>query len=151
MLIDSALRGEGTSGAYVPQADLIEADSDLIATLLQDLDHAEMPILHGRSWTTDAPFRETETALAIARSAGARVVEMEAAALYALSQARGHAIACFAHVTNTMAVNDHDFEKGPASGAEQALALIAAVSRGLSRQMAGATAKARNGEGAPWL
>ena len=67
---------------------------------------------------------------ATARAAGAQVVEMEAAALYAFAQAGGHAVVCFAHVTNAMAISEHDFEKGPADGAEQALTIISTVARG---------------------
>jgi hypothetical protein len=37
---------------------------------------------------------------------------MEAAALYALSQAKGYNIICFAHLTNSMAQKEGDFEKG---------------------------------------
>jgi len=39
-------------------------------------------------------------------------VAVEAAALYALAQARQYAIVCFAHVTNLMAQQGDDFEKG---------------------------------------
>ena len=42
---------------------------------------------------------------------------MEAAALYAFSRAREYPVACFAHVTNSMAQIDGDFEKGEAGGA----------------------------------
>ncbi|CUW41248.1 Putative uridine phosphorylase (fragment) [Magnetospirillum sp. XM-1] len=36
---------------------------------------------------------------------------------------------CFAHVTNTMAQSEGDFEKGEADGAVEALALVAATGR----------------------
>jgi len=70
----------------------------------------------GASWTTDAPFRETEEGIAAARSKGILAVEMEAAALYAFAHARNTKVLCLAHVTNTMAVADQDFEKGEADG-----------------------------------
>jgi len=54
-------------------------------------------------------------------------VEMEAAALYAFAAARGHPVVCFAHVTNQMAVEEGDFEKGAADGVHDALALTAAA------------------------
>lgn len=91
---------------------------------------ARLPILRGTSRTTDAPFLETATALASARAAGARLVEMEAAALYAFAEAPGHAVICFAHVTNAMAVSELDFEKGPGDGAVQSLAVVAAAAQG---------------------
>ena len=54
---------------------------------------------------------------------------MEAAALYAFAAATGHEVVCFAHVTNTMAQTEGDFEKGEADGATATLALVAAVAR----------------------
>ena len=54
---------------------------------------------------------------------------MEAAALYAYAAARGRDVLCLAHVTNTMAVNGDDFEKGQGNGALAAIAMTAAVSR----------------------
>ncbi len=130
ILIDRALRGEGTSHAYVPSSAAIVADPVLIEAVSQGLQDSGLTVGRGTTWTTDAPFRETADALANARGHGAMVVEMEAAALYAFGQARQRSVACFAHVTNTMAVTEGDFEKGPANGAEQALALSAAAARG---------------------
>jgi len=59
--------------------------------------------------------------------AGAAVVEMEAAALYAFGRARNLPIVCVAHVTNQMAQNEGDFAKGPADGAEGALRFVGAI------------------------
>jgi purine-nucleoside phosphorylase len=61
---------------------------------------------------------------------GALAVEMEAAALYAFSTTNGHSIVCFAHVTNSMAQTEGDFEKGEADGAMATLAVVAATARG---------------------
>jgi hypothetical protein len=101
----------------------------LPAHLLEGVDGAfddlREPSLRGGSWTTDAPFRETEAAIAAARERGLVAVEMEAAALNAFAEARGRSVLCFAHVTNQMGQIDGDFEKGAADGAEDALALVA--------------------------
>jgi uridine phosphorylase len=136
ILIDRALRGEGTSYAYLPASPAVDADPGLIAAVETCLDRIVIRTVRGTTWTTDAPFRETQTALATAKAAGALAVEMEAAALYALAAARGCPVVCFAHVTNTMAVAEGDFEKGPSDGAEQALAVVVAAARGwmLQRQ-----------------
>jgi hypothetical protein len=37
---------------------------------------------------------------------------------------------CFAHVTNSMAQTEGDFEKGEADGAKATLAVVAATARG---------------------
>jgi hypothetical protein len=54
---------------------------------------------------------------------------MEAAALYAFAQARRKPVLCLAHVTNKMAVNEGDFEKGDADGADASLRVIEGVVR----------------------
>ncbi len=51
-------------------------------------------------------------------------VEMEAAALYALSAAKFYKIICFAHLTNSMAQTKGDFEKGEEFGSLDTLDLI---------------------------
>ena len=88
-----------------------------------------LPVHQGAAWTTDAPFRETAAAIERCRARGILAVEMEAAALYAFARARGRPVLCLAHVTNQMAVEAGDFEKGEADGAHASLKVIAAVAR----------------------
>ncbi len=101
----------------------------MLAVLRDAFSDLGEPVYQGAAWTTDAPFRETEEAIAAARAHGVVAVEMEAAALYAFARARGRAVLCFAHVTNRMALNEGDFEKGEAGGALDALDVVAAVAR----------------------
>ena len=130
VLIDRALRDEGTSYHYLSPSEFAEADPALTAAVLEKLKGVGEPIYRGAAWTTDAPFRETEAAIRQARDRGILAVEMEAAALYAFAAARQKAVLCFAHVTNRMAVESGDFEKGEADGSAAALAVIAAAARG---------------------
>ena len=127
VLIDRALRDEGTSYHYALPSEYSEADPDLIATATRALKANGVEAITGASWTTDAPFRETEEAVAAARSKGILAVEMEAAALYAFARARNRKVLCIAHVTNTMAVADQDFEKGEADGTIDALRVLEAI------------------------
>jgi uridine phosphorylase len=129
VLIDRALRDEGTSYHYLPPSEFAEADLTLAAAF-EPLKDAGQRVYRGAAWTTDAPFRETEAAIARARARGILAVEMEAAALYAFAAARQKAVLCFAHVTNRMAVESGDFEKGEANGSDAALAVIGAAARG---------------------
>ena len=73
------------------------------------------------------PYRETEAAIASAAAAGIHAVEREAAALYAYAQATSSRVVCIAHVTNSMAVDGDDFEKGEADGTYRILALVNAI------------------------
>jgi uridine phosphorylase len=131
VLIDRAIRDEGTSSHYLPPAPWAHLPAHLRQRLAGALAGAPEPILPAPSWTTDAPYRETATAIDAARAAGAVCVEMEAAALYAYATARRRDVVCLAHVTNTMATTGDDFEKGHANGAMAALAVTATIARTL--------------------
>jgi uridine phosphorylase len=124
VVIDRALRDDGTSYHYLPASEYSEADVHLTELARAALSTAGMAVRVGASWTTDAPFRETEEAIAVALRAGILAVEMEAAALYAFAKARARAVLCFAHVTNQMGRIEQDFEKGISDGAEESLRLI---------------------------
>jgi uridine phosphorylase len=124
VVIDRALRDEGTSYHYAAPSDYSQADPHLVAEAAGALKPAGVTVLTGASWTTDAPFRETEAAIAAARAKGILAVEMEAAALYAFARAANRKVLCLAHVTNTMAVAEQDFEKGEADGTVDALRVL---------------------------
>ncbi|TQF30267.1 nucleoside phosphorylase [Bradyrhizobium sp. UNPA324] len=134
VLIDRALRDEGTSYHYLPGSTFAEAPDAPLLTNVEQAGRALPGItMHrGATWTTDAPYRETEAAISRARDLGALAVEMEAAALYAFSATSGSPVVCFAHVTNAMAQTEGDFEKGEADGAKATLAVVAAAARGWS-------------------
>lgn len=127
ILIEKALRDEGTSYHYLPPSEYSEADADLLERIAARLETIGEPVERGATWTTDAPYRETAGAIAAAREKGILAVEMEAAALYAFARARNRPVLCFAHVTKQMGQIEGDFEKGEANGATAALALIEAV------------------------
>jgi uridine phosphorylase len=131
VVIDRALRDEGTSYHYAPPADFADADPVLVAGAMRALMEAGLPAFVGPSWTTDAPFRETAEAVNAARARGILAVEMEAAALYTFAHARGASVLCLAHVTNTMGLAEQDFEKGEADGTSEALKILAVLANAL--------------------
>ena len=143
VVIDRALRDEGTSYHYVPPSVWSAANEALVTAVHGDLAGFRVPVDRGASWTTDAPFRETATAIRRARALGVLAVEMEAAALYAFARARGRAVLCFAHVTNTMGFAHVtntmggaalDFEKGVSDGVFDALEIVASARRTWERR-----------------
>lgn len=127
ILIERALRDEGTSYHYLPPADFAAGNPALLARAAEALRGCGRRVAAGTSWTTDAPFRETEGAIAAARNSGIMAVEMEAAALYAFARAADVAVLCLAHVTNAMGRDGDDFEKGEAEGTEDALVVLGAL------------------------
>lgn len=124
VLIDRALRDEGTSYHYEPPARWAAIDSSLLEMLEEAFEDVSVPVYRGASWTTDAPFRETEEAIERARDEGILAVEMEAAALYTFARSRSQAVLCLAHVTNQMAQIEGDFEKGADDGSAASLEII---------------------------
>lgn len=131
LLVERAWRDEGTSVHYVPPGAWCCLADHLSSSLEGAFEGLEEPVHRGASWTTDAPFRETQTAINAARRVGVHAVEMEAAALYAYAQARRRDVVCIAHVTNSMAAAGDDFEKGEADGTYRILALVGVVARSL--------------------
>lgn len=134
VLIDRALRDEGTSYHYLPPTTFAEApDAALLARIEGTLSRLQgIATYRGATWTTDAPYRETESAIAAARAHDVLAVEMEAAALYAFAAATHRSVVCFAHVTNAMAQSEGNFEKGEANGTPATLSVIAAAAQAWS-------------------
>jgi purine-nucleoside phosphorylase len=122
-LITEAIRDEGTSYHYLPK----EIPSILSEVLRGKLNGKEYPWFDAKSWTTDAPYRETETAINAMKAENVTCVEMEAAALYAFAEAKNQHVICFAHLTNTMAQEHGDFEKGEYFGSIDTLNLLKEV------------------------
>lgn len=129
ILVQRALRGEGTSDAYLPPDRYVAGDTHLLSAVAAELERSGIEAIEGGTWTTDAPFRETRSAIDAATAEGLHAVEMEVAGLYAFAQARERPVVCFALVTNQMAQAGDDFEKGPDNGTSHALALVAATAR----------------------
>lgn len=135
ILIDKALRDEGTSYHYLPPSDFSHASETLLELVAGAFSELRVPVERGASWTTDAPFRETAETIAAMQARGLLAVEMEAAALYAFAHARGKSVLCFAHVTNQMARIEGDFEKGEADGSVDVLSLVRATAQTLESRV----------------
>jgi uridine phosphorylase len=128
VLIEKALRDEGTSYHYLSPSEFSDADPALLAAMTGGFDGTAVRVERGATWTTDAPFRETASAVAAMRERRLLAVEMEAAALYAFSAARRKPVLCFAHVTNRMGA-EGDFEKGEADGLASSLLVVATTAK----------------------
>jgi uridine phosphorylase len=85
---NAAVRDEGTSYHYLPPARTVSAPAAVVATLEATLSRRQIPYVVGKTWTTDAIYRETPTKIAARRSEGCLTVEMEAAAFFAVAEFR---------------------------------------------------------------
>ncbi len=60
-----------------------------VATIERTLQAHKAPYILGKTWTTDAFFRETPAKVQMRQAEGCLAVEMEAAAFFAVAQFRG--------------------------------------------------------------
>ena len=79
----SALRDEGTSYHYAKASDTIEVNKKYKEEFKEVLKEFGYPYVEGRTWTTDAPYRETKDKVALRKKQGAICVEMECSAMQA--------------------------------------------------------------------
>ena len=89
IVVNEALRDEGTSYHYLPPGRTVVADPRVVAVLERVLAEAGVPYVTGKTWSTDAYFRETRARVARRRAEGCLTVEMEASALLAVARFRG--------------------------------------------------------------
>jgi uridine phosphorylase len=85
----SAVRDEGTSYHYLPPGRETQASPEGIAAIEAVLKRHNVPYTVGKTWTTDAPYRETPEKVQLRKREGCLTVEMEAAAFFALAEFRG--------------------------------------------------------------
>jgi purine-nucleoside phosphorylase len=133
ILIERALRDEGTSHHYLPASPYAAANSALLERAANSLARVGRHVHRGTTWTTDAPFRETAESLALRRREGILAVEMEAAALYAFAAARDAPVICLSHVTNQLGCVEGDFEKGDGNGALGSIELVTVLAQAIQQ------------------
>lgn len=84
----SAVRDEGTSYHYLPPSRECYPSPDIVEVIEETLKGADVPFIHVKTWTTDAVYRETAGKRKRRIAEGCQVVEMEAAALFAVAAFR---------------------------------------------------------------
>ena len=88
IVVSGAVRDEGVSYHYLPPAREVTANPKAVSALVRTLDDRAVPYRVGKTWTTDAHYRETANKIARRRDEGCLTVEMESAALIAVAQFR---------------------------------------------------------------
>ena len=87
-VVNSAIRDEGTSYHYLLPSREVKANLKVVEVIETVLQKHKVKYLVGKTWTTDGIYRETKDKIAMRKSEGCLTVEMEAAALLAVSQFR---------------------------------------------------------------
>ncbi|MBN2549051.1 MAG: nucleoside phosphorylase [Anaerolineales bacterium] len=88
IVVSAALRDEGLSYHYLPPGREVAAHPQGVEALVASLQESGLPYCTGKTWTTDAPYRETRPMVEQRRAEGCIAVEMEAAGLMAVAQFR---------------------------------------------------------------
>jgi uridine phosphorylase len=88
VILTSAVRDEGTSYHYQPPGREVRSDPAATEALVRACQRRSLAYNLGKSWTTDAPYRETPARRERRWTEGCSVVDMEAAAFFAVAQFR---------------------------------------------------------------
>ncbi len=108
ILVSAAVRDEGTSYHYLPPAREVAANSVAVQVLENMLQKKGLPYHKAKTWTTDAPYRETPAMVAARRAEGCFTVEMEAAALMAVAQFRNVTLGQILYAGDDLSGEDWD-------------------------------------------
>ena len=84
----SAIRDEGTSYHYIAPSPEIEADPHSVKILESVLSDCGYPFIKGKTWTSDAIYRETLPLIQERKQEGCIAVEMECASMLAVAKYR---------------------------------------------------------------
>jgi uridine phosphorylase len=121
----AAVRDEGTSYHYCAPAREIEADARAVRVASELLEERGVPHLLGKTWTTDAPFRETPAAIRRRRDEGCVTVEMEASAFMAVAQFRGVDLVQYLYAGDDVSGETWDHRRWTTSSARRDLFWLA--------------------------
>ncbi|MBI5840002.1 MAG: nucleoside phosphorylase [Chloroflexi bacterium] len=89
IVVSSAIRDEGVSYHYLSPGREVIANETGVNALVKTLDNRGVPYHVGKTWTTDAPYRETPNKIVKRKEEGCLTVEMECAGMMAVAQFRG--------------------------------------------------------------
>ncbi len=131
----SAMRDEGTSYHYAPPGDEIAANpryADVFVRLLEELG---IRYTLGKTWSTDAMYRETRDKVERRRAAGCVCVDMECSALMALAQFRHKEVFQFFYAGDNLDAEQWDIRSLSASAKVDEKDRIAAIALELARRI----------------
>ena len=103
MVCDRAIRDEGTSHHYVKPSKYSYASKEMTDKIITAFREKNIEFFVGTSWTIDAPYRETIAEAKAYQSEGVSTVDMEASALFAVSDYRKVNIGSIFSISDSLA------------------------------------------------
>lgn len=128
ILPTAAYRDEGTSYHYLPVGDYVDVPT--AARLGEVFDELQLPYVTGRTWTTDALYRETRNNMAKRKAEGCVAVDMECASAMAVGQFRGAEVFQYFYAEDSLdgeSWDERSWGKIPASQYERYLRIALEV------------------------
>lgn len=98
----SAVRDEGTSYHYIEASDEIELNTECVESIENTIKDKGYTYMLGKTWTTDAPYRETRDKAAKRKDMGCVCVEMECSALASVAKFRDIKFATFFYAADNL-------------------------------------------------
>ncbi|MFA6941905.1 MAG: nucleoside phosphorylase, partial [Clostridiaceae bacterium] len=98
----SAVRDEGTSYHYLPPSDEVFLETQSVNAVEKTLKSLKYPYTKGKTWTTDAVYRETKSKAELRKKQGCIVVEMECSAMTAAAKFRNVKFAQFLYSADNL-------------------------------------------------
>jgi uridine phosphorylase len=108
IVVDAAVRDEGVSYHYVEPDREIRANQDVVNLMEAFMQERGIPFITGKTWTTDAPYRETQGMIDMRRNEGCLTVEMEAASFLAVAQFRNVLLGQFLYAGDDLSGENWD-------------------------------------------
>lgn len=105
---NAAIRDEGTSYHYAPPSDEIEVNEKHIDTFTKMLDDMGISYTIGKTWTTDAIYRETKDKVKARKEQGCICVDMECSADAAVAKFRDKDLIQFFYAADNLDNEDYD-------------------------------------------
>jgi uridine phosphorylase len=108
IVVDAAVRDEGVSYHYVEPDREIRANQDVVNLMEAFMQERGISFVTGKTWTTDAPYRETQGMIDMRRNEGCLTVEMEAASFLAVAQFRNVLLGQFLYAGDDLSGENWD-------------------------------------------
>jgi uridine phosphorylase len=122
----AAVRDEGTSYHYLPPSREVLVDPRSVACVKSVLRERKVPYVVGKTWTTDAIYRETRGRASRRRDEGCIAVDMEAASLLAVARFREVQLAYLLYAGDSLAGEEWDNRSWQQHSGREALFWLAA-------------------------
>ncbi|MDE7389645.1 MAG: nucleoside phosphorylase [Lachnospiraceae bacterium] len=114
---NKAVRDEGTSYHYLPESDEIKVNANLLENMVSYMDSTGVEYTVGKTWTTDAIYRETRNKMMQRKNEGCICVDMECSAVAAVAEFRNKQIAQFFYSADNLDSDTYD-KRSIANGAK---------------------------------